>query len=51
MINDLDYIHLPDKRLDGRLRRIVDQLSAAPERSIPNAGGGWHDTKAAYRFF
>ena len=51
MINDLDYIDLPDKRLNDRLSRIVDQLSAAPERSIPTACGAWHETKAAYRFF
>jgi len=51
MINDLDYIELPDSRLDDRLSRLVDQLSAAPERSIPMACGAWHETKAAYRFF
>ena len=51
MINDLDHIKLPDKRLDERLKRLVDQLSAAPEQSIPNACGAWHETKAAYRFF
>jgi hypothetical protein len=51
MINDLDYIDLPDKRLVTRLGRIVEQLSAAPASSIPEACGAWHDTKAAYRFF
>ena len=51
MIDDLDYIVLPDKRLNERLSRIVEQLSAAPERSIPGACGEWHETKAAYRFF
>jgi hypothetical protein len=51
MINDLDYIDLPDQRLAGRLGRIVEQVSAAPERSIPAACGVWHETKAAYRFF
>jgi len=51
MINDLDYIDLPDARLNDRLRRIIEHVSAAPERSIPAACGAWHDTKAAYRFF
>jgi hypothetical protein len=51
MINDLDYIKLPDKRLDDRLSRLVDPLSAAPEASIPAACGAWHEVKATYRFF
>jgi hypothetical protein len=51
MINDLDYIELPDKRLDDRLSRMVEQFSAAPEHSIPAACGAWHEVKAAYRFF
>ncbi|RPJ38864.1 MAG: hypothetical protein EHM35_03590 [Planctomycetaceae bacterium] len=51
MINDLEYIELPDRRLDDRLRRLVDQLSAMPEESIPAACGEWHEVKAAYRFF
>ena len=51
MIDDLDYIQLPDQRLNERLSRLVEQLSAAPERSIPQACGAWHETKAAYRFF
>jgi hypothetical protein len=51
MINDLDYIELPDSRLDARLSRLVEQLSAAPEGSIPAACGEWREVKAAYRFF
>ena len=51
MIDDVDYIKLPDKRLRDRLEQIVEQLSAAPERSIPGACGGWRESKAAYRFF
>lgn len=51
MIDDLEYIDLPDERLKGRLSRIVDQLSGAPTQSIPQACGAWHETKAAYRFF
>jgi hypothetical protein len=51
MQDDLDYIELPDKRLEERLKRIVEELSAGPERSIPAACSTWYDTKAAYRFF
>ena len=51
VIEDTDYIELPDKRLTNRLKQIVEQLSAAPERSIPAGCGGWHESKAAYRFF
>jgi hypothetical protein len=51
MINDLDYIKLPDRRLNDRLSRLVEQLSAAPESSLPVACGAWHEVKAAYRFF
>jgi hypothetical protein len=51
MIDDLEYINLPDERLNERLSRIVERLSGAPEQSIPQACGAWHETKAAYRFF
>ena len=40
MIDDLEYIDLPDERLGERLGRIVEQLSASPERSLPEACGG-----------
>lgn len=51
MHNDLDYIELPDQRLKARLERLVEALSAGPERSIPAACRTWYDSKAAYRFF
>lgn len=51
MIDDLAHIRLPDKRLKARLGRIVDQVSAAPTNSLPQVCEGWHETKAAYRFF
>jgi hypothetical protein len=51
MIDDLEYIELPDRRLQERLGRIVEKMSAAPGQSIPEACGAWHETKAAYRFF
>lgn len=42
---------LPDKRLARRLRRLLDQMSAAPGQPVPAACGDWAATKAAYRFF
>jgi transposase-like protein len=41
---------LPDERLQRRLELLVEQLSQAPEQSIPQACGSAYDAKAAYRF-
>lgn len=41
---------LPDKRLEQRLERLVEQLSSAPGASIPQACGSDYEAKAAYRF-
>jgi|688.fasta_scaffold334319_1 hypothetical protein len=41
---------LPDRRLDARLERLVEQLSAALDKSIPQACGSVPEIKAAYRF-
>lgn len=38
---------LPDKRLARRLRRPLDQMSAAPGKPVPAACGDWAVTKAA----
>lgn len=51
MVEDQDYIELGDQRLNERLGRIVERVSAAPTSSLPQACGAWHETKAAYRFF
>ena len=48
---ELSAAVLPDKRLARRLRRLLDQLSAAPGKPIPAACGDWAAAKAAYRFF
>lgn len=50
MVDDLDYIELPDQRLKARLERLVGRLAEEPGASIPQACGTWYDTKAAYRF-
>ncbi|WP_247567563.1 transposase DNA-binding-containing protein [Bradyrhizobium sp. 151] len=42
---------LPDKRLQRRLRRLLEQLSAAPRKPVAAACGDWAATKAAYRVF
>ncbi|HBD7058534.1 TPA: transposase [Legionella pneumophila] len=44
-------INLGDKRLNERLLSLFDKLGNSPNLSIPAACGGWHETKAAYRFF
>lgn len=50
-MEELSAAALPDKRLARRLRRLLDQLSAAPGKPIPAACGDWAAAKAAYRFF
>lgn len=42
---------LPDKRLNKRLIRIVEQALAQPSATIPQASGSWSDTKATYDFW
>lgn len=43
-------LELGDARRTERLIQRVDELSAQPTGSIPLAGGGWPETKAAYRW-
>lgn len=42
---------LPDQCLARRLRRLLDQMSAAPGQPMSAACGDWAATKAAGRFF
>jgi hypothetical protein len=42
-------VELGDARRTRRLIKLVDDLSAVPTGSIPQASGGWAETKAAYR--
>lgn len=48
---EIENIDLPDKRLKARAKKLLQDLSQGLEKSIPNACGGYAETKAAYRFF
>ena len=47
---ELSGILLGDERLNKRAKIIMKNLSSSPEKNIPSAHNGWHETKAAYRF-
>ena len=49
--HELRFADLGDLRLNRRLRRLVSDLAAQPETSVPLACGSWAATKAAYRFW
>ena len=42
---ELKYAELPDKRLNKRLIKIVENLAKQPHASIPQASGDWANTK------
>ena len=48
---ELKYTALPDKRLNQRLIKIVENLAQQPHASIPQASGDWANTKATYNFW
>ena len=48
---ELKYASLPDKRLNKRLIKIVENLARQPHASIPQASGDWANTKATYNFW
>jgi len=48
---ELRHANLGDKRLNRRLVRMVEALSAQPMASVPEACGTWAATKATYRFW
>lgn len=48
--SELHSTAFKDIRLTKRLFRLVDDLSAHPTASIPEASGSWAATKGAYRF-
>lgn len=49
--NEFAAIKLGDKRLDKRLCQIGERMSQNSTESLPAIFSGWHETKAAYRFF
>ena len=48
---ELKYAALPDKRLNQRLIKIVENLARQPHASIPQASRDWANTKATYNFW
>ena len=48
---EMQTADLGDKRLNGRVAKVLEQLGAHPRQSIPTACGGWAETMGAYRFF
>jgi hypothetical protein len=48
--SELQSVTFKDARLRNRLFRLVDDLTAHPTASIPEASGCWAATKGAYRF-
>ena len=49
--HELRYVQLGDARLNKRLMKMVEDLSAQPESSVPQACGDWASTKGAYEFW
>ncbi|MCW5313425.1 hypothetical protein GTQ43_06260 [Nostoc sp. KVJ3] len=48
---ELERTELGDTRRTKGLIKIVENLSAKPEASIPQASGTWDETKATYDFW
>ena len=48
---ELQSAALPDKRLNQRLIKIVENLAQQPHASVPQASGDWANTKATYNFW
>lgn len=48
---ELKYAALPDKRLNQRLIKVVENLARQPYASIPQASGDWANTKATYNLW
>jgi len=49
--SEFGAIELGDKRLGGRLIKLVNHFMSSSESPINQACGSWADTKGAYRFF
>jgi hypothetical protein len=48
---EFEQVNLGDQRLNIRLKKLAEDLSAVPEAPINQASEDWAATKAAYRFF
>ena len=48
---ELQSIKLGDARLEKRSFKLLEALGSNPSANLPEACGGWAETKAAYRFF
>lgn len=44
-------VDLGDKRLERKSFKLLENLGSNPSANLPEACGGWSETKAAYRFF
>jgi len=49
--SEFETLDLGDPRRKKRLISLIEDFSAKPTASIPQACGDWGDTQAAYRFF
>ena len=49
--DECEGVDLKDRRLDERMRLVMEQLGSHPTASIPAACGGNAEMTAAYRFF
>ena len=45
---EMSGVDLGDRRLNNRVVKLLEILSQQPSASIPDAFGGWAETKAAY---
>jgi hypothetical protein len=43
-------IDLGERRLDKRTVLLAERMAAKPQASIPQACGGWAESRAAYRY-
>lgn len=48
---EFELVDLGDKRLNTRLRRVVERMWQSPQSSISAACRSWSETMAAYRLF
>lgn len=47
--SEMETLRLGDRRLEKRVKKLLEDFGAQPEASIPRASATWAATKAAYR--